>query len=63
MFGTAEADFQTHILDFAEQRAQIGGRRLRQIERDARQSRIEQRLLPRLQGMPLAPAKEGALRC
>ena len=63
MFGAAEADFKPHIVDVAEQCAQIGGRRLAQIERDARQQRVEQRGLPRLERMPFAPAEEGALRC
>ena len=63
MLGAAEADFQPHVVErLCKQRAQIGGRRLGQIEREARQQRVEQRGLPRLQRMTLAPAEEGALR-
>src|SRR5476649_1214259 len=62
MFGAAETDFQPHLVERnIEQSAQIGGRRFDQIEREARQSCVEQRGLPRLQRMTLAPAKEGAL--
>ena len=45
-----------------KQRAQIGRRRLGEIEREPRQQRVEQRGLPRLERMPFAPAEEGALR-
>ena len=63
MLGAAEADFQAHFVDVSRNSvAQIGGRRLREIERDARQQRIEQRRLARAQRMALAPAEEGALR-
>ncbi len=63
MFGAAETDFQPHLTGrICEQRAQIGGRRFGQIEREVRQSCVEQRGLPRLQCMTLAPAEEGAQR-
>ena len=40
MLAAAEADFQPHLVDgMSEQRAQIGGRRLAQIEREPRQQR------------------------
>ena len=63
MLGAAETDFNAHSIErLVEQRAQIGGCGIAQIERDARQQRVEQRGLPRLQGMTLAPAEEGARR-
>ena len=64
MLGAAEADFQAHLVErLTKQRAQIGRRGLGEIERELRQQRVEQRGLPRLQRMALAPAEEGALRC
>ena len=63
MLAAAEADFQPDVVERAcKKRAQIGRRRLGEIEREARQQRVEQRRLPRLQRMALAPAEEGALR-
>ena len=62
MLGAAEADFQPHVVDAAEQSAQIGWRRFGKIERELRQQRVEQRGLPRLERMAFAPAEEGALR-
>ena len=44
-----------------EQRAQIGRCGAIEIERELRQQRLEQRRLPGLERMPLAPAEEGAL--
>jgi hypothetical protein len=61
MFGAAEADLHAHFIDRRrKQRAQIGGRRLAEIDRKPRQQRIEQRRLPRLERMAFAPAEEGA---
>ena len=49
MFGAAKADFEAHSIErLVEQRAQIGGRGFGEVERDARQQRVEQRGLPRL---------------
>ena len=60
VLAAAEAAFQPHVVDAVEQRAQIGGRGRRQIERKLRQQRVEQRGLARPQRMALAPAEEGA---
>ena len=60
MLAAAEPDLQPHLVDAAEQRAQIGRRGVLQIERQPRQQRVEQRRLLRPQRMALAPAEEGA---
>src|SRR6185312_112944 len=62
MLGSAEADLQPHLVDAGKERAQIGRRRLRRVDADLRQQRVEQRRLPRLERVALAAAEEGALR-
>ena len=59
MLAAAEADLETHLVDrTGEQRAQIGRRRRREIEREPRQQRFEQRRLLRTQRMALAAAEK-----
>ena len=63
MLGAAEADFQAHLVGaFANSARRSAGAGLVEIERETRQQRVEQRRLPRLERMALAPAEEGALR-
>ena len=61
MLAAAEAAFQSDVAGAREQRAQIGRRRAIKIERELRQQRVEQRRLPRLERMALAPAEKRAL--
>ena len=60
MLAAAEADLEADVAGAVEQRAQIGRRRAIEIERELRQQRLEQRRLPRLERMALAPAEERA---
>jgi hypothetical protein len=62
MLGAAETDFEADGADIIKKDAQIGWRRLAEIERYFRQQTIEQRRLPRPQRMALAAPEEGALR-
>ena len=63
MLGAAEADFEPNVVDRRREtaRARSSGARLAQIEREARQQRVEQLGLPRAQRMALAPAEERAV--
>ncbi len=61
MLAATEAAFEADVVGTLEQRAQIGRRRAVEIERELRQQRVEQRRLPGLERMSLAPAEERAL--
>ena len=60
MFAAAEAAFEAHVVGAVEQRAQVGGHRCGEIDRELRRQRVEQRAWRRLQRMALAPAEESA---
>ena len=58
VLSAAESDLQAHVVDRdRKQRRQTAGRRV-EVQREARQQRVEQLRLPRAQRMALAPAKE-----
>ncbi len=60
MLAAAEADLEPEIVDgMRKQRGKLGRRR-GEIEREPRQQRFDQRGLPGLERMPLAPPEEGA---
>src|SRR5690242_15706900 len=61
MLAAAEADFEADIVRARKQRAKVGRRLLRQVEREARQQRVEQAGLMRAQLLALAPPEKGAL--
>ncbi len=60
MLAATEAAFEANVVGVLEERAQIRWRRAREIERERRQQRVEQRRLPGLERMSLAPAEERA---
>ena len=57
MLAAAEAAFQPHVVHAAEQRTQIGGRGLGQIDRELRQQCVDQRGLRWRRGWPLRRPK------
>src|SRR5262245_54965484 len=61
MLAATEAAFEAHRVDAVEQRAQVGRRRTVETERELWKQRVEQRRLPRLQRVALAPAKKSTL--
>jgi hypothetical protein len=61
MFGAAKSDFEPHAVDFTcKQLAEIGRRRVAEIERELRQQCAEKGRLPRLECVTLAAAKKRA---
>jgi hypothetical protein len=63
MFGATEANFESQFIDrCCKERAQIGRCGVLYIKRNAWQQRIEQCCLARLEPVPFAAPKEGALR-
>ena len=63
MFGAAKSDFEAHAVDCAcKQGAEIGGRRVAEVERELRQQCIEKDRLPRLERVTLTAAEKRAPR-